>query len=189
MRPYNTNVKVTLHISDTEIVAAAGKKENELVIIINNRGNVDYNWIKRKYEGVSLSNTTEEVNHTAVHGMLGQLKRTKEIPSEKTRYLEKVRQNIDDYTYWCASNVQVTIYLGDHSATIRAGKEENKLKISINETGEVDYTWVKRTWSKWLMDISLSYVAYPSRIYGLAQDATRSKAGNYIMRFLSKFGY
>lgn len=58
LRPYNTNVKVTLHISDTAIVAAAGQKENELVIIINNRGNVDYNWIKRKYEGVSLSNVS-----------------------------------------------------------------------------------------------------------------------------------
>lgn len=55
LRTCNTNVKVTLYISDTAIVVAAGKKENELEIIINNMGYVDYNWIKRKYGGLSLS--------------------------------------------------------------------------------------------------------------------------------------
>lgn len=69
--------------------------------------------------------------------------------------------------YWCVFNVQVIIYFGDYLVIICVGKEENKFKIFINEIGEVDYIWVKRIWSKWLMDISLFYVVYFFRIYGL----------------------
>lgn len=128
------------------------------------------------------------MNHTAIHGIYTELTGKTEIQHETRKGLAKVRQNIDDYTYWCASNVQVTIYVGEHTAKIRAGKEENKLKISIYETGEVDYTWIKRTWNKLLIDISLPFVAFPSSIYGLAQDATRSKAVNYIMSFFKNIG-
>lgn len=36
-------------MNDVAIVLVAGKKENELIITINSRGIVEYNWIKPNY--------------------------------------------------------------------------------------------------------------------------------------------
>lgn len=57
----NSNLKVTIYLNDVAIVLVCGKEENEheeenelkeeneLVITINSRGIVEYNWIKPNY--------------------------------------------------------------------------------------------------------------------------------------------
>lgn len=40
-------------MNDVAIVLVAGKKENELIITINSRGIVEYNWIKPNYAKVT----------------------------------------------------------------------------------------------------------------------------------------
>lgn len=137
------------------------------------------------YKAICFLKTTEEVDHRAIHTTYQELTCKTKLNLEERKGLQIVRQNIDDFTYLCRSNVLVNIYISGHSAEIRAGKEENKLKISIYGNGEVEYKWTKRTWSKLLIDTSLPLVVFPSKIYGLVQDKMLLKAGNFIKRFFS----
>lgn len=151
----NSNLKVTIYMNDVAIVLVAGKKENELIITINSRGIVEYNWIKPNYAKVTYVHTTEEVDDRAIHTTYQKLTCYTKLHPEERRGLQIVRHNIDDYTYFCRSNLLVIIYFGEHRADICAGKKENKLKITIDKNGEVEYKWLDRTWNKLLIDKSI----------------------------------
>lgn len=135
--------------------------------------------------------TTEEVDHKAIHTTFQELTCNTKLHPEERSGLQRVRHNIDDYTYRCRSNLLVIIYIDKHRADICAGKKENKLKITIDKKGEVEYKWLERTWSKLLIDKSLPVLVVPFKILGFIEDKLPSfavRVVNYFMSFCQTSG-
>lgn len=66
----------------------------------------------------------------------------------------KLRRAITSFVRHCEDNVEATIEIKkilDVPMVLKAGKRENKLKITIDKS-EVIYEWKRRTWAKFFWD-------------------------------------
>lgn len=67
-----------------------------------------------------------------------------------------VRDNIHEVVRSCATNVRVVIYFDDvldEPIHVKSGREENRLRITINSDGTSTYAWTKQTWAKVFLDV------------------------------------
>lgn len=67
-----------------------------------------------------------------------------------------VRDNIHEVVRSCATNLRVVIYFDgvlDKPIHVESGREENRLRITINTDGTLTYAWTKQTWAKVFLDV------------------------------------
>lgn len=86
-----------------------------------------------------------------------------------------VRDNIHEVVRSCATNVRVVIYFDDvldEPIHVKSGREENRLRITINSDGTSTYAWTKQTWAKVFLDV---------------KEDVKSIAQTILTRFLSLF--
>lgn len=74
--------------------------------------------------------------------------------SEKAFY--DLRDEISHIVKNCSNNVKVLVYFDfvlERPISVKVGKAENRLRITIKDDGRITLSWTKETWSKYFSDV------------------------------------
>lgn len=99
---------------------------------------------------------TDETLNRAILRVKETIKDKKDVQDR----LSRVRREINETVRGCADNVRVIIYIDgvlDEPMVFSHGKEENKLVITLERDGGIDYTWADKSLGKYFRDGILGF--------------------------------
>lgn len=87
--------------------------------------------------------------------------------------LSQIRREINETVRGCADNVRVIIYIDgvlDEPMVFSHGKEENRLVITMDSNGGINYTWSDRSFGKYMRD---GFSGFANRICSILMFAAK----------------
>lgn len=151
VKTFADNVQISLYVDDVfdkPLIISAGKKENELDIIIKIDGTLEERW---KKETCSYKTEIEEVNVEAVDNVVQMfMHRFLDFEVQRQGFFD-ARDKIHDLVKMCSDNVKIFIFVNDvlgKPIVICAGKMKNVVHITVKTSGIVTHDWKKKCWKK-----------------------------------------
>lgn len=192
VKTFADNVQISLYVDDVfdkPLIISAGRKENELDIIIKIDGTLEERW---KKETCSYKTEIKEVNVEAVDNVVQMfMHRFLDFQDQRQGFFD-ARDKIHDLVKMCSDNVKIFIFVNDvlgKPIVICAGKMENVVHITVKTSGIVTHDWKKQLWKKCVYENGeLMLVTLKSRVeclWGILE--LFGNIGNTVGRWKNNF--